>query len=63
LSPAKTGKKQGGDGRFKAGKSGNPAGRPAGSRNAATLAIDALLDGEAETLTRKAIELSRYLAI
>jgi hypothetical protein len=44
---------------FKPGKSGNPNGRPAGSRNKATLAIDALLDGEGEALTRKAIELAK----
>ena len=36
---------------------GNP-GRPKGSRNKATLAAEALLDGEAEALTRKAIELA-----
>ena len=42
--------------RFRKGQSGNPAGRPRGSRNKTTLAVDALLDGEAETLTRKAIE-------
>ena len=36
---------------------GNP-GRPMGSRNKATLAAEALLDGEAETLTRKAIDLA-----
>ena len=36
---------------------GNP-GRPKGARNKATLAAEALLDGEAETLTRKAIELA-----
>ena len=53
-APANTGRKQGG--RFQKGKSGNPSGRPAGSRNKTTLAVDALLDGEAETLTRKAIE-------
>lgn len=34
---------------------GNP-GRPAGARHKATLAAEALLDGEAEALTRKAIE-------
>jgi hypothetical protein len=43
---------------FKPGKSGNPAGKPAGARNKTTLAVEALLDGEAETLTRKAIELA-----
>jgi len=36
---------------------GNP-GRPKGARNKATLAAEALLDGEAETLTRKLIELA-----
>jgi hypothetical protein len=65
LSPAKTAKEQrpkptGKRGKpFEPGQSGNPAGRPAGSRNAATLAIDALLDGEGEALTRKAIELAK----
>jgi hypothetical protein len=44
---------------FSPGQSGNPKGRPAGSRNKATLAIDALLDGEAEALTRKAIEMAK----
>lgn len=34
---------------------GNP-GRPRGSRHKVTLAVEALLDGEAEALTRKAIE-------
>ena len=41
------------------GQSGNPNGRPKGARNKTTLAIEALLDGEAETLTRKAIELAK----
>jgi hypothetical protein len=53
-SPDSTGRKQ--SNRFQKGKSGNPSGRPPGSRNKTTLAVDALLDGEAETLTRKAIE-------
>src|SRR5215204_7316148 len=44
---------------FQPGQSGNPAGRPPGSRNKTTLAVDALLDGEAEALTRKAIELAK----
>jgi hypothetical protein len=38
-------------------KPGN-AGRPRGARNRATLAAEALLDGEAEALTRKAIALA-----
>ena len=41
---------------FRTGISGNPAGRPPGSRNRATLAAEALFDGEAEALTRKAVE-------
>jgi hypothetical protein len=44
---------------FPKGTSGNPAGRPVGARNKTSLAVEALLDGEAETLTRKAIELAR----
>lgn len=43
---------------FEPGQSGNPAGRPKGSRHKATLAIEALLEGEAEGLTRKAIEMA-----
>src|SRR3954452_14408958 len=43
---------------FKQGQSGNPNGRPQGSRHKTTLAIDALLDGEAENLTRKAVEMA-----
>ena len=35
-----------------------PAGRPKGARNKATLAAEALLEGGAEALTRKAIELA-----
>ena len=49
----KTGKEQRG---FAPGVSGNPDGRPKGSRNKTTLAVEALLEGEAEALTRKAIE-------
>ena len=43
---------------FQKGQSGNPRGRRYGSRNRATLAAAALLDGEAEALTRKAVELA-----
>lgn len=45
-------------GRFEKGRSGNPAGRPSGARNKATLAVEALLEGEAEKLSRKAVELA-----
>lgn len=41
---------------FPKGTSGNPAGKRSGTRNKATLAAEALLDGEAEALTRKAIQ-------
>jgi hypothetical protein len=46
--PEKTEKKQGG--KFKAGQSGNPSGRPQGAFNRATMAAQALLDGEAGAL-------------
>jgi hypothetical protein len=39
-------------------ETGNP-GRPKGARNKVTLAVEALLDGEAEELTRRAIELAK----
>jgi len=37
---------------FTKGQSGNPAGKPKGFRNRSTLAVESLLDGEAEQLTR-----------
>jgi len=43
---------------FENGRSGNPAGRRTGSRNKATLAAAALLAGESEALTGKAVELA-----
>src|SRR5215472_14386160 len=43
---------------FAKGRSGNPAGRPRGSRNRATRAMQKLLDGESDALTRKAVELA-----
>ena len=45
-------------GRFRKGCSGNPDGRPPGTRNKATETAELLLDGEAEALTRKALELA-----
>ena len=45
-------------GRFPKGVSGNPAGRPVGSRNAATEMAEALLDGQAGALINKCVELA-----
>lgn len=43
---------------FRKGQSGNPKGRPRGSKNRATLAAERLLEGEAAALTRKAVALA-----
>ena len=43
---------------FRKGESGNPAGKAPGTRNKATRAIQALLDGEAEALTRKCVDMA-----
>jgi len=47
------------NGRFAKGKSGNASGRPQGSQNKSTLIMGSLLEGEAEQLTRKVIELAK----
>ena len=44
---------------WKKGESGNPAGKKTGTRHRTTLAVERLLDGEGEELTRKAIELAK----
>jgi hypothetical protein len=41
---------------FGPGRSGNPQGRPKGSRNKTTMAVEALLDGEAKAIARKVVE-------
>jgi len=43
---------------FEKGRSGNPTGRRVGCRNKTTIAAASLLAGEAEALTRKAVELA-----
>src|SRR5438874_11772664 len=43
---------------FAKGPSNRPVGRRAGSRNKKTLAAAVLLEGEAEALTRRAVELA-----
>lgn len=51
--PAKTGRRK--NGTFRKGVSGNPKGRPAGSRHSVSLAAEALIAGEANALTRQVI--------
>lgn len=55
--PKNTGRHQ--DGRFQKGMSGNPTGRPKGSRNRATIMAEMLLEQEAEVLVRHAIDLAK----
>ncbi|MEM9626891.1 MAG: DUF5681 domain-containing protein [Pseudomonadota bacterium] len=59
-TPENAGPMQGRDpkGRWRKGSSGNAAGKTRGTRHRATLAAESLLDGEADKLTRKAVELA-----
>jgi Family of unknown function (DUF5681) len=55
------GQKQAGRGSgrpFQKGYSGNPAGRPVGARNRVTEMAEALLDGQADALVNKCVELA-----
>ncbi len=45
-------------GRFEKGYSGNPSGKPKGALHKSTLATLNMLEGEAEAITRKAIDLA-----
>jgi hypothetical protein len=47
------------DGQFKKGTSGNPSGRPTGSRNRATLMAEQYLEGQSEQLTRKVVDMAK----
>jgi hypothetical protein len=42
---------------FQKGKSGNPAGRPPGTRNRATITVQNLLEGAAESIAKRAAAL------
>ena len=53
-SPARTGPRTGGRStRFRPGQSGNPHGRPQGSRNKASIALEELMAGEGAAITKR----------
>ena len=45
---------------FEKGQSGNPAGRPRGSRSRATMALQDMLARDAESIARTAINLAKH---
>ena len=47
------------DSQFAPGQSGNPAGRPKGARSRATMALERILEGDAESILRKVIGLAQ----
>src|SRR6186713_2527243 len=57
FEPANSGEKQGG--RFEKDQSGNPQGRPSGSRNKASILLDQLADDEAEAIQRLVIDAAK----
>ena len=57
-SKLKANPKKRANGRWAKGTSGNPAGRPAGSRNKSTLFLEELLSDQGEALIQKAIALA-----
>jgi hypothetical protein len=46
------------DGRFQKGQSGNPKGKPKGTRNRTTLIAQCLLEGQAEAIVEKIVQLA-----
>lgn len=54
----KTGTKRKPGKKWEPGQSGNPKGRPQGSRNKATILAQEMLDSEVETLVRRCIDLA-----
>ena len=44
---------------FQIGQSGNPTGRPRGARNKRTLALENIMEGESEEITRKVMEMAK----
>jgi hypothetical protein len=55
VAPANAGRKQAKPGAFQPGQSGNPAGKKKGTRNRMTVALEKLLEDEAEEITKAAI--------
>jgi hypothetical protein len=56
--PSKNGKKSAVDTRFQAGNPGGP-GRPVGSRNAATIALDKMADNAGKAILKKMVEAAK----